>query len=1070
MKITDAALKSRTTVFLFIVLIAIAGTYSYLSLPPESNPDIRIPYIIVTTTYQGVAPTDMETSVTQPIERKIKGLADVEKITSTTTEGVSVIVVEFKSDKDVDEALQRVKDRVDLAKADLPDDADTPIVDEVNISEWPIMILNISGTCGQVKLKELADDLEEKLETIRGVLDVQVIGGLERLITVEVDANRMAAYRIPANRIIGYLESENKNTTGGTIDVAKGKYQIRVPGEFRTPQEIDDLVVNVLNGKPIYLNDIATVVDGFEDRTTYSRINRRQSVSLSVQKRTGVSVIRVANAAKAIMEKESKLFPPGTEYSVTFDNTKVIRILVADLENNILSGMILVVIVLLLFMGGRNALFVAVAIPFSMLITFVILQMLGFTLNIVVLFSLVLALGMLVDNAIVVVENSYRHIELGEPRMLAVQQGTAEIAWPITTSTLTTVCAFLPLLFWPGIVGDFMSFLPKTVIITLCASLFVGLVINPVICSVYMKHGRRKLKEPAAPPRTRRSGFMRAYAGVLRWSIRHPVLVLMTAFAALVTMIWCFVKYGRGVEYFPVTEPDRAYIDVVAPDGVNIEESNRLVRKVEAVLAKYGDIKYTITSVGSMGQGGASFGAGGGSTPNKSRISLEFVDRKDRSMKSSALVEKIRADLHDFVGAEVRVKKEEGGPPTGPPVNLEISGDDYVLLAEYAHQAQRLLRTIPGIVNIQNDLEGGQPELRIRVNRRLAALHGLTTSMVGTMAKMALFGIKVGVYREGEDEYDIRARFQKRDRRDLSLLNNLLIANVTDKLVPLSSVAEVEYVSGMGSIRRIDQKRTVTVSADVQKGYNAIELRNQAKQKIDQMARTRMIRGYTFTFTGQQEKESEDQAFLGRAFIIALFLILIVLVAQFDSITRPMIIMISVVLSLIGVFLGLLVVKIPFGIIMMGIGVISLAGVVVNNSIVLVDFVEKLRARGLPRDEALVESGLTRLRPVLLTAITTILGLAPMAVGVSVDFRMLFKGIVGRVPGIREALRLKVLPGLRDIVETNSQSSEWWSPMAVAVIFGLGVATVLTLVVVPTLYRLFTGSEGSASAPEEVEA
>jgi CzcA family heavy metal efflux pump len=1051
-RITRVALHQRTTVLVLAAFVVIAGLYSYVTLPRESAPDVRVPIITISTTQQGVSPSDMETGVTQPLERKLKGLAGVRKMSSMTVEGTSIIVIEFEAEEDVDDALRRTKDKVDQALGDLPADADAPIVNEINFSEFPIMILNISGTVGLSKLKEMADDLEEKLETIRGVLAVEVVGGLEREIHVEVDATRLAAYNIPVNRILGFLEAENRNVTGGTIDVAQGKYQVRIAGEFESLDEIDNLVIWVVDGRPVYLSDIGTVIDGYEDRKTYARINGRPSVSLLVQKRSGENVIRVAREVKDLVAAEARTWPQGSRYAVTFDQTRMVKMLVADLENNILSGLILVVAVLFIVMGWRNAIFVASAIPFSMLISFAVLRALGFTLNMVVLFSLVLALGMLVDNAIVVVENSYRHLEQGFDRLRAVEQGTAEIAWPVTTSTLTTLCAFLPMVFWPGIVGKFMGFLPKTVIITLAASLFVALVFNPVWCSLWMHRARRR---PRRRKRERPHPILHLYGGLLDLGLKRPLVTVALAVAALLVSGGLFARFGAGVEFFPETEPDRAYIDIVAPDAVNIEESNRIVRKVENALAPFDrDIQYVITSVGSMGQGKLTLGGEAGSTPNKSRVSLEFVDREERTRPSSQVVEEIRAALDDFPGADVRVEKEESGPPTGPPINIEISGDDYDRLAELAAQVKKRLEDMKAAINVRDDLERGQPELRIKVDRQRAPLLGLTSDMVATMAKIAINGIKVGVFRVGEDEYDIRARFRAQDRNDLNVLRTLMISNLQNRLVPLSSVASVNYVSGLTAIRRMNHRRTVTVSAEVPTGYNAIAVRQAAARQVDELWRKALVRHYNVTFTGQQEEEEKARAFLSRAFVAALFLILMVLVSQFNSIRLPVIIMASVILSLIGVFVGLLATGLPFGIIMTGIGVISLAGVVVNNAIVLVDFIVQLRRKGWTRDEALREASRVRLRPVLLTAVTTILGLTPMAVGVSLDFRTLGKAVAARLPGL--AGRLDKVPRLREALELDSQSSEWWSPMAVAVIFGLAVATLLTLVVVPALYKLLT--------------
>jgi len=653
-----------------------------------------------------------------------------------------------------------------------------------------------------------------------------------------------------------------------------------------------------------------------------------------------------------------------------------------------------------------------------MLISFGILQSLGMTLNMVVLFSLILALGMLVDNGIVIVENIYRHMQEGEGRLRAALNGTTEVGWPVITSTLTTLCAFFPMLFWPGIMGRFMSFLPKTLMIALSASLFVALVVNPTFCAVFLK---AKEGGTLGGGRPWIIGF---YERFLRWVLGHRGLFLVSAFVMLVVSFVAFALWGKGVEFFPQVEPNRAFVTVKAPEGTNLEASDELVRPIEKQLMSYRDIQFVIANVGA----GGALGEPGGGT-HVSRVSMDFVDAGERKRKSSEIIKEARRIFRTMVGAEITVKKEEHGPPTGMPVNLEISGDDFKTLGAIARQVRERIKDVPGIVDLKDDYVLGKPEIRVEIDKEKASLLGLDTLTIANTVKAAINGVKAGVYRVLDEEIDIIARLPDKDRHSISDIERLTISDDRGRPIPLTSVARVVVSSGLGSINRIDQKRVVTVQSDVAGRLTDAVLRD-VKQRLSDL---KLPRGYSISYTGQRKEEKKAQAFLSKAFLAAIFLISLVLITQFDSISLPLIIMTSVLLSLIGVFWGLLVTGLPFGVLMTGIGVISLAGVVVNNAIVLIDYIGQLRDRGLGVAQALVQACTVRFRPVMLTAITTILGLIPMATGVSFDFTRLRWDVGG-------------------------ESSQWWGPMAVAVIFGLAVATVLTLGVVPALYSVLESS------------
>ena len=1025
MILNEGAQRRQPLVMVSLLLIIVAGLYSYVKLPREAAPDIQIPYIFVTTTYEGVAPEDMEKLVTIPLERKLKGLEGVEELTSQSDDGKSTIAIKFLPSIDIDDALQKVRDKVDQASGDLPSDLeDDPLVTEMNFSDMPIIQVVLSGPFSLKRLKVFAEGLEDRFESIPGVLDARIIGGLEREIHVEFDLDRVGAYRVPFTSMLQAVERGNVNMPGGYMDIGDMRYQVRVPEDFRSPAEIDSIVAFVRDGKPVYLRDVAAIRDHYKDPTSLSRLNGENAVTLQVVKRSGENIISINDRIGAVVEEMRLQLPPTLTISLTADMAEDIRSMVTDLENNILTGLILVLCVVLIFIGGRSAVFVAVAIPLSMLITFALLRLLDITLNMVVLFSLILALGMLVDNGIVIVENIYRHMQEGKSRFQAALDGTSEVAWPVITSTLTTVAAFFPMIFWPGIMGEFMAFLPKTVILALTGSLFVALVVNPVLSARYQTASAPRFADDGSVARSRSK---RMYSWFLGWCLNHRALVLGVCLAMFFGSSLAFARFGKGVEFFPETEPKRAYANVKLPVGTNLDTTDRFIRIIEDVCSGYEDVRYVIGGTGAAT--GGSFG-GGGSGTHLGSVTLDFKPIAERERHSSEIITEVRDRLAALItGAELRVEKEEDGPPTGDPVSLEIYGEDMHVLAGIVEQVREIMRDIPGIVDMKDNLVTGKPEIQVRVDKEKTALLGLDAYTVAYTVKAAVNGAKVGVYREGKDEYDIVAKLPRKDRESVESLRRITVSGPNGEPVPLTTLARVELASGLGAINHKDQKRVVTVSSDVS-GRLANDIIRELDGKLKGMP---WPRGYTYGFAGEQEEQRKAQEFLSEAFVAAIFLIFMVLVAQFNSLTTPLIVLTSVVLSFIGVFVGLLITKTAFGIIMTGVGVISLAGVVVNNAIVLIDYFEQLKKSGMRTREALLTAGLTRFRPVLLTAVTTILGLLPMALGISFDF-----------------FKMELI--------TESESAQWWGPMAVAVIFGLLVATLLTLIVVPVLCSLQDGS------------
>ncbi|MBW1708870.1 MAG: efflux RND transporter permease subunit [Deltaproteobacteria bacterium] len=1021
MILNKVALKRQSTVLLLLVLIVIIGVYCYLTLPRESFPDINIPYIFINTPYEGVAPSDIETLLTMPIERKLKGLNGVKEIRSTSAEGLSTVAVEFYPEEDIDDVLQKVRDKVEQAKPDLPTDLlIDPQITEVNFSDFPVMRVILSGPFSLRRLKTIADHFEDLFEAVPGVLDVTLSGGLDREIHVEFDLDRVAAYNVPFSSLIAAVQRGNVNMPGGSMDIGPSKYTIRTPEEFKDPSEIFSLVAFVRNGKPIYLRDLAFIRDSYADPQTRARINGEKSVTLAIQKRSGENILEISDEIRRIVEDTRPSLPPALKIDLTSDMADDVRLMISDLENNILSGLILILVVIFVFIGGRSAVIAALAIPYSMLLTFGLLIGFDITLNMVVLFGLMLALGMLVDNAIVIVENIYRHMQQGSSRQEAALIGVEQVAWPVITSTMTTLGAFLPLLFWQGIMGQFMKYIPITLIMALSSSLFVALVISPVLSARYQKIKNRKAEKsnPGRQPLIRR-----IYLRILRLALNHRLIVALISIILLLGSVISFGLFGNGVGFFPSTEPQRANVYIKAPVGTNLDASDKIVKQVEQIASEYEDARYVISNIGAVG--GNPFARGGSGT-HISRVVLDFKDFNERSRPATEIINELREKVIAKVkSAEIQVEGEEHGPPTGAAVNLEISGPDIAVLGELAARIRKLIQDVPGLVDLKDDFVESKPEIRVRVDKEKAALFGLDTYTIAYTIKAAINGVKVGTFRQENDEYPIMARLPERDRQSLESMKRITVSGPRGEPIPLTSVASISLASGYGAITRINQKRVVTVSGD-SCGRSSNECIKEIRQRL---ADFKLPPGYSYKFTGEQQEQRDATSFLSKAFVAALFLIFIILVSQFNSIVTPLIVLTSVLLSLIGVFLGLVICRLPFMVTMTGIGIISLAGVVVNNAIVLIDYYNQLLARGLTSREALENAGLVRFRPVMLTAVTTILGLMPMATGVSFNFR-------------------------RFAWEIGSESSQMWSHMAIAVIFGLTVATVLTLIVVPVLCSL----------------
>jgi multidrug efflux pump subunit AcrB len=1088
---TSIAVDHQTSVLVLFAFITIAGLLAYRVIPRESFPEIEIPMIAINTMYPGVTPADIESLITRPLEDELSTISDVKDLTSTSVEGYSSIVAEFEATVDLEGALQRVREKVDLAKAELPAEAEDPSIIEFNFSEMPIMQVNLSGQYGLVRLKELGEEMQDRVEQIPGVLRVDVRGGLEREVKVDVHLDRLQFYGLAIQDVIDAIRDENVNIPGGSIDVGPLQYLVRVAGEFDDPMMIEDLVVATEDGRPIYVRDIADVDFGFQERTSYARLDDAPVVTLDVLKRSGENIIETSELVKATIREMEPLLPPTTVVKITSDQSVQIDTMVSSLENNIISGLILIIGVLLFFLGASNSVFVAISIPTSMLLSFAILQLLGITLNMVVLFSLILALGMLVDNAIVVVENIYRYVEEGWDRRTAAKKATGEVAMPVIAATATTLAAFAPLLFWPGQVGEFMKFMPSTLIVALSSSLFVALVIVPTLCAMFLR-----LEDDPAPPlrpaarwtmigatvlaaialgirnplmvvllaatvaglyglhsvllRGMATHFqavevprvLTRYERHLQWALDHRALLLAGSFLGLVATGGLFYQFNAGVEFFAEDmPPNQILVDMDLPVGSSPEATDEIARWLEEdirVLPGMSEAESMVATVGGSGGGGNPM-EGGASGPNAGRVTISMIEFGQRELDSKDLLTLMQQVLgRDIAGADIKVDQVAQGPAQGNPVNIELVGEDPTTLQALSDRVLAILEGDPvygKLVGLESDLDAARQELSVSVDREKAALYGVSSRDVGMAIRGAIQGIEAAKYRTGNDEYDIVVRLAEEYRGELESLRDLTVMNEGTQ-IPLLSVASWEVAEGYGSIRRKDQRRMATISSDVRAGLNNNQVLAEVQGVLAEFTSNELPVGYQLQYTGQSEEQAEAQAFLSTAFFGAIMLIGLILVTQFNSVVKPVIILTSVFMSTAGVFLGLLVFRMPFGIIMTGVGIISLAGIVVNNAIVLIDYVEVLRTRdGLGRREALVRGGQVRFRPVILTAITTALGLIPLAVGLNFDFFGLYTR-------------------LEPELYWGGEQAAMWGPMAIAVIIGILFATFLTLILVPVLYSV----------------
>ena len=1108
-KLTVLALKNKNTVFLLTGIVAVFGLISYQQLSKELFPEVFFPTILVQTVYPGNPPVDMENLITRPIEKEVESAKGVKKVTSTSLQDASMVMVEFNYDTEIRDALQEVKDAVDRAKSDLPSDLlSDPIVTDIDFTEFPIININLSGDFSLAELKRYAEYLEDKLESITEVSKVEIQGVEEREIIIEVDPYKLEAVGLAFPDIQYAVAQENISMSGGDITLGKTRRSIRVVNEFVTTKDIESIIVKRTNGHVVYLRDVATVIDGYADLTSKARLDGQPVVSVQVIKKGGENLLVATDKIFEVLnEAEATGAIPATlNVSITNDQSDMVRKQLSNLENSMILGILLVVIVLFYFLGTRNALFVGLAIPLSMLLSFMVFGLIGYKINMIVLFALILALGMLVDNAIVVVDNIYRFVGLGYKPFEAARLATSEIAMPIISSTATTLAAFLPLAFWDSIMGEFMKYLPIVLIITLISSLFVALVITPVVAATFIKMDDGNVNNRPIKKKTYRNiaillvfaaifyavrwfaianilsimvivlylnmiffwkveswfrnvfltRLENVYSRILSYALqgKNPIFFLLGTFGLMIFTVVLFNVRQPEVKFFPSNDPN--YINIVAelPIGSDLAVTDSVMRLIEADVNKVIEphrhsVKSVLTTVGKGDPNEWTFG----DEVNKGLLTISFVEFKDRlGDNTSVIMQKLNDNLlGKYPGVELSFTQDLMGPPAGKAINIEVSGPEFDKILVLADSIETLINSydIAGIEGLKFDLELGKPELIIDIDRDKARRFGLSTLQIAETIRTSLFGKEISRFKVGEDDYPIQLRYNEAYRNNLPTLLNQKISFMDEGQliqIPISAVAEFHYSTTYGSVKRKDKDRVVTVYSNVLKGYNATNINNQLKTILSGFD---MPEGYKYAFTGEQEEQQESMAFLGNAMLIALALILLILVTQFNSLVRPLIILTSVLLSTIGVLGGISTFKMDFVVVMTGIGLVSLAGIVVNNAIVLIDYIGLLKEKrreelGLPENaflslrdatDCVVQAGRTRLRPVLLTAITTILGLIPMAIGLNIDF-------------------IKGLSEFNPDIYFGGDNVIMWGPISWTVIFGLTFSTFLTLIIVPVMYRI----------------
>lgn len=1099
-KPTSWAIDNKVSIYVATAIICIAGIITYINLPKENFPEVVFPQIYVATPYPGAAPTDIENLITKQIEKQVKSIAGVKKISSNSIQNFSNVIIEFETDVDVDEAKREVKDAVDRAKPDLPNNLpDDPIVQDIDISEVPIMFVNLSGDYDLKTLKRYAEMMQDRFESLKEIRRVDIVGALDREIQINVDMYKAALAGVDLGDISQAIGGENVLIPGGQLSVDGMKRSLSVNGEYSDAREIANTVIGSIQGGKVYLKDIAEVVDTNKEQESFARLDEKNVVTLNIIKRSGENLIDAADQINAIItDYEKGVLPDGLKVTVTADQSENTRVTLHDLINTIIIGFTLVTIILMFFMGVTNAIFVGLSVPISSFIAFLVFPSIGFTLNMMTLFSFLLALGIVVDDAIVVIENTHRVFDNGKvPIRKAAKIAAGEVFLPVLSGTLVVLAPFIPLAFWPGIIGKFMMYLPITLIVALLASLLVAYIINPVFAADFMKphehdhEGKSKVTKGFKVTSVVFGGIafvsyminfgfgnfvvfiyllyvlhhfylkniistfqnstwpkvQHAYKRLVTWCLHgyRPVGIVGGVIGLFIFAIIFFKIRNPPVVLFPNDDPNFIYTYVRMPIGTDQRVTDSITRIVEDrvinAIGKENPVVESVISNVAIGASDNLFDAGKQATPHLGKISVAFVKFSEREGQSTrAFMDEIREAVKGIKGAEISVNSEANGPPTGKPVNIEVAADDFELLVKTADELKRFLvsQQVPGVEELKSDFQSDKPEIVINIDREKANREGISTGQIGQALNTAVYGYEISRFRDANDDYPIQLRIKEEQRNDVNTLINIPITyrdmgmGGVVRQVPLSAVATIEYSNSYAGIRRIDQKRVISLSSNVLASHNENEVVSDIKERLESFD---IPNGVTVDMTGAQQEQAETGAFLMTAFGLAFALMFMILVTQFNSISKPVIILSEIVFSIIGVLIGFSLFKMEISIIMTGVGIMALAGLVVRNGILLVEFTDLLRSQGVSLYEAIIEAAKTRMTPVLLTTMAATIGLIPLAVGFNIDFVTLFTEFNPQI-------------------YFGGDNVAFWGPLSWTMIFGLIFGTFLTLVLVPVMYLL----------------
>jgi multidrug efflux pump len=1095
-KPTSWAIDNKTSIYVLVLILAIFGLVSYNKIPKEQFPEIVIPTIIVNTVYAGTSPLDMENLVTRPIEKNLKSINGVKKVRSNSIQDISSIIIEFQTDVDKADAKQKVKDAVDKTMKDLPKDLTVdPTVMEIDMSEIPIMYVNVSGNYPLDRLKDFADEVQDRVEELPEITRVDIVGALEREIQVNLDMYKMQAYNLTFSDVSRAIATENLTYSGGNIELQGMSRSIRVVGEFKDVETLRNLMVGTSGGGYVFLKDVAEVKYGFKEQDSFARLGGKNVLTLNIIKKSGQNLLDASDNIKEVLKKlQDSKFPKDLTIQISGDQSTFTRTTVNDLNNTIIIGFILVTIVLMFFMGVTNAFFVGLSVPLSMFLAWIVMPGIDFTMNMLVMFAFIFALGIVVDDAIVVIENTHRIFMKGNMTIVqAAKYAAGEVFIPILAGTLTTLAPFFPLAFWPGVVGEFMFYIPVTIIITLFASLIVAYIINPVFAVQFMKrdeehHGmpRKRMWVIAAGivvlgillhllsvPMWANIAFFFAFSFVMHniWGFkvllyfqhhaiprmlnkyeellryllkgRRPRMLLWGLIALFIATIALTMAYPPKVVFFPDNQPNMVNTYIKLPVGTDVTVTDSITKVVEErvmkVLGENNPIVESVISNVALGASADMFEAGT-KVSHKSKVTVNFVEfAKRNGQNTNVYMEKVREAVKGIPGVEINVEKEANGPPTGKPVNVEVSSDDLEQLITTSNRFIAYLDSlkIPGADKFKTDFESTKPEVLIDLDRVRANSEGISTYSAGSEIRAAVYGLEASKFRDGEEQYPIQLRYVKEQRDNLDRLINLHITyrdmnTGILRSIPLSAVAKINYSNSVGSIARLNLKRVITINSNVITGYTANEVVASVQRSLAGFSKPD---GVDLKITGEQEDQKETADFLSIAMLLSLFGILFILITQFNSISKPIIIVSEVIFSVIGVLLGFIITGMPISIIMTGMGIVALAGIVVRNGILLVEFTDVQLENGLRPREAIIQAGKARITPVILTAAATILGLIPLAIGLNIDFAGLFTNFEPHL-------------------HFGGDNVTFFGPLSWTIIFGLTIATFLTLIMIPALYHM----------------